>query len=579
MISALGKRDSRSKILASLVIIIMAVFVMRLFYLQIIKHDYYLSVADSEQVKRLTVPAKRGLIYALDGTTPVKIVMNQTVYTVFADPQMTDDDGKIIDVVRKVAGGSAKSNLQELLDKKESRYQILATKLTRTQADKIKQENLQGVGFQEVTQRVYPEGALAAQILGFVDFEGKGQYGVEGGMNDRLLGKDGILQSVTDVSDVPLTIGNRNVKIPAEDGDNIILTIDRNVQSYTEQALKKGMKNLGAKNGSVMVMDPNNGRVMAMASLPSYKPAEFSKVQDASVFNNPVISYPYEPASIIKTFAMGLGVDRGAIKPTDKYHNTGKIKIDDRVIANAYKGQIGDITFQTALTWSLNTGAVTVFERLDNDDSITKEARDVIYDYYHNKFKLGQLTGIELDNEVAGQVVSPEESEGNAVRYANMSFGQGLDITMVQVAAGFSSLINGGQYYKPTVMAGIVDSDGNYVPAADPTPAHRTVSEATSATMKKMVHDARAAFYTYMDKPGYDIGGKTGTAETIINGRYSSDATVASYLGYGGINKPKYVIMVRLWGESQAFDGTMAIPIFTDISNWMIEYLRLQPKG
>lgn len=556
----------------------MAIFVMRLFYLQIIKHDYYSSIADKEQIKPFVIPAKRGVIYALDGDKPTKLVMNQNVYTVFADPQVVDDISKVEEVVRSVAGGNAKSNLRELMNKKSTRYQILATKLTRAQADNIKQQKLKGIGFQEVSQRVYPEGSLAAQTLGFVDNEGNGKYGVEGELNSRLLGTDGLLKSVTDVSDVPLTIGNRNISVAAKDGENIVLSIDRNVQAYSEQALKSGMDRLGADNGSVIVMDPNTGRVMSMASLPSYSPGEFYKVEDAALFNNPVISYPYEPASIIKTFAMGTGIDKGVIKPTDTYNNTDSVKIDDRTITNLTKGHTGQITFQEALNRSLNTGSTMVFQRLGTDEKITKEARDIVYDYYHNKFRLGSLTGIELDNEAAGTVVSPNDSEGNAVRYANMSFGQGLNVTMIQTAAAFGSLINGGEYYKPTVIAGSVDSEGNYNPSATPKPLGRTVSSTTSAAMRQMTHDVRQ-FGIYPDKKGYFIGGKTGTAETIVDGKYSSESTDGSYLGFGGTDTPRYVIMVRLWGNKQNFMGRDASSIFTDISNWMIEYLRLQPKG
>ena len=196
------QKGSRIKILATILVCIMAIFIVRLFYLQIIKHSYYVKIANSEQVKRLTIPSKRGGIYALDGDTPVPLVMNQTVYTVFADPQTVSDSAKVIKVIKQIAGGNARSNLQELLEKTETRYQIIATKVTRTQADKIKAENLKGIGFQEETQRVYPEGTLAAQVLGFVDYEGVGQYGIEGALNKELTGTDGLLQSVTDVSDV-----------------------------------------------------------------------------------------------------------------------------------------------------------------------------------------------------------------------------------------------------------------------------------------------------------------------------------------------------------------------------------------
>lgn len=573
------QKGSRSRILAGLVLAIMAVFVVRLFYLQIIQHDYYAGLADNEQIKRLTIPAKRGLIYAMDGAKPVQLVMNETIYTVFADPQTTNDDGKIIDVIRRIAGGNARSNLKGLLDKKESRYQILATKVTRVQADKIKDESLKGIGFQQESQRVYPEGSLAAQTLGFVDFAGNGQYGVEGKLNDRLLGKDGLLQSVTDVSDVPLTIGNRNINKPAIDGDNLVLSIDRNVQSYAEQALGEGLKRTGATNGSAIIMDPQTGKVMAMANLPTYNPAEFNKVQDGALFNNSVISAPYEPGSVMKTFTVATGIDKGVITPQSTYVNTDHIIVGGESIKNASLGQTGIITIQHALNWSLNTGMVTVAQRLGDGTTINRAARDTMYDYLYNKFGLGQTTGVELSSEASGVIISPDQQQGNAVRYSNMSFGQGMDLTMVQVAAGFSSIVNGGNYYKPTILAGVMSPGKAYEPVAAQTP-RSTVSKSTSDQVKEMTREARVKSYGRVDKPGYMIGGKTGTSQTIVNGKYVDNQTVGTYLGYGGEDAPAYVIMVQVSGKNKPLEGGKdALPIFTDISNWMIDYLKLQPKG
>ncbi len=574
------QKGSRSRILAAIVLGIMAVFVLRLFYLQIIQHDYYTSQANNEQIKRLNIPAKRGLIYALDGGKPVHLVMNQTVYTVFADPQVATEDNKIIEVIKRVAGGNARSDLQSLLDKKDSRYQILATKLTRTQADKIKSENLSGVGFQEESQRVYPEGSLAAQTLGFVDYSGVGRYGVEGKLNDRLTGEDGLLQSVTDVGDVPLTIGDNNINQPAVNGENIVLSIDRNVQSYVEQALANGLKRTGATNGSAIVMDPQNGRVMAMINLPTYNPAEFNKVNDNAVFNNGVVSAPYEPGSDVKTLTMAVGIDKGVVTPTSTYVNTDYIKVDDRTITNATYGQTGTITFQHALNWSLNTGFVTVAQLLGDGKSITRGARDTIYDYFYNRFKLGQSTGIEVDGEIAGTVVSPSETEGNAVRYSNMAFGQGLDVTMVQVSAAFSSIVNGGRYYTPTVVAGVIDQNGDYVENAIKTPTN-PIKKSTADQVREMTHIARSTFFSNVDKAGYYTGGKTGTSQVIKNGTYADDETVGSYLGYGGSEETsRYVIMIQVSGEHKKLEGARdALPIFSDISNWMLDYLKLQPKG
>ena len=574
------QKGSRSKILAAVIFGLMTIFVVRLFYLQIIQHDYYVGLANKEQIKRLTIPAKRGVIYMLDGQTPVPLVMNQTVYTVFADPQTVNDDNKIISTIQQIAGGNARGGLQALLDKKDSRYQIIATKVTRTQADKIKAEKLKGIGFQQESQRVYTEGTMAAQTLGFVDFGGIGRYGVEAKFNERLTGVDGMLQSVTDVSDVPLTIGNNNINKPADDGDNIVLSIDRNIQSHTEQALVDGLKRTGATRGSAILMDPQTGRVLAMANLPTYNPAKFNEVTEIADFNNNVVSAPYEPGSDMKTLTMATGIDKGVVSADATYVNTDQIEVGDRVISNASRGQTGTITFQHAMNWSLNTGFVTVAERLGDGSSITLEARNTMYDYFYNKFHLGQLTGIEVANEATGTIISPTSADGNAVQYATMAFGQGLDVTMVQVASAFNSIVNGGKYYKPTIIAGVIDKNGKYITDTTPEPTI-SVAESTANQVRQMTQIARNTNFAGVDKPGYYIGGKTGTSQVAKNGTYADDETVATYLGFGGSEETtRYVIMVQVSGDHKEFAGNYdAMPIFTDISNWMLNYLEIQPKG
>jgi cell division protein FtsI/penicillin-binding protein 2 len=473
-------------------------------------------------------------------------------------------------------------NFEQLLVKKESRYQIIAKRVTRTQAEKIKDKDLSGVGFQAVSQRVYPEGKLASQVLGFVNADGVGNYGLEGFMNDELAGKDGRLETVTDVSDVPLTVGGRNIREPAEDGKNVVLSIDRNIQSKVEQALVKGVKRSRATDASVVVMDPNTGRVMAMANFPTYDPAEYYKVKDGALFNNGAISAPYEPGSDVKTYTMAAAIDKGVAKASDTYNNTDYIKIEDRTITNASKGRTGVISFQTALTWSLNTGFVTLAQRLGDGKSITKTARETMYEYFHDRLGLGQMTGIELANEQKGIIISPEDQEGNAVRYSNMSFGQGLDSTLIQVTSGFSAIVNGGNFYKPTVINGYVDDDGTYKQNPTPKPIRLgVVKPGTSRQIKEMTHVARSSFEG-IDKRGYYVGGKTGTSQVVKNGVYAKDETIATYLGYGGstIDTPEYVIMVSIHGDHRILGGSAdAMPIFTDISNWMLDYLKIQPKG
>lgn len=572
--------NKRAKTLAIITLVFMGVFVVRLFYLQIIQHDYYVGLANDEQVKRLVIPSKRGSIYALANGIPVPLVMNQKVYTVFADPEVVTEPEKIVDAIKTVAGGNARENLKQLVTKENSRYQILATKITRTQADKIKEYNLKGVGFQEDSQRVYIEGSLAAQTLGFVDYNGDGQYGVEGKLNNRLDGTDGLLQAVTDVNLVPLSISDKYINKPAKDGENIVLTIERNVQSYVEKALAAGVEKIGADRGSVVVMDPQNGKVLAIANTPSYDASKLNEVTDVSSFNNGVISTPYEPGSDVKTFTVATGVDKGVVDASATYVNTDYIEVEDRTITNATKGYTGEITFQTALNWSLNTGFVTIAQRLGDGKSINRQARDTMYDYFYNKFHLGKLTGIELANEATGIIISPEEVEGNAVRYSNMAFGQGMDVTMIQVATAFCSLVNGGKYYQPTIVAGTIDADGEYV-EKDTDDYEQIISKSTADQVREMTHIARSSFFESIDKPGYYVGGKTGTSQVVKDGVYADDETVATYLGYGGSEKTsKYVIMVQVSGDHKEFGGAQdAMPIFTDISNWLLDYFKVTPKG
>lgn len=575
---------SRSRYLAGFVFVIATIFVIRLFYLQVIQHDYYIDLANAEQVKRERIPATRGEIYAMSGNNTVKLVTNETVYTAFADPAIIneEDEDEVVDVMRQVAGGNVVANFDDLIKNKESRYAILATKLSRTQAEKIKAKELSGIGFQAVSQRYYPEGTLAAQTLGFVNTDGVGNYGVEGFLNDDLNGVDGRLETVTDISDVPLTIGDRNVRVPAKNGTNVVLSIDRNIQSKVEDIAKSYGDKYQAGNVSVLVMNPNNGKVMAMANYPTYDPSKYFEVTNPALFNNEAISVPYEPGSDMKTYTMAAAIDKNVAKPTDTYNNTDYVQIADRTITNATKGHTGNISFQTAMNWSLNTGFVTLGMRLGNGTEINETARNTIYEYFHDRFGIGQLTGVQLANESAGIIIPPTDADGNAVRYSNMTFGQGLDATMIQVSAGFSSIINGGNYYKPTVVGGSM-VDGVFKQNADPKPIRTdVVKTSTSEQIKEMTHTARQFSFSNRDKAGYYVGGKTGTSQVIVNGQYSEDTTVGTYLGYGGgsIESPQYVIMVSVSGEHKKFAGAQnAMPIFSDISNWLLDYLKIQPKG
>lgn len=574
---------SRTGWLAIVLLLAMAAFVLRLFYLQILQHGMYTELARASQQRQFVIPAERGKIYMMDGQALAPVVLNRMIYTVIADPQAVEDNerSKIITSLKEIAGGEMVHHAEAKLNNKKSRYEVLARNISRTQAEKLRNKNFAGMLYQQGSIRDYPENGLGAHVLGFVNAAGDGQYGVEGALEKRLKGQNGLLQAVTDVRNVPLTVGKDNIRIEAKAGENLALTVDRNIQSYTESALKNGVEAARATEGSVIVMNPNNGRVLAMANYPSYNPADYAKQTNAAVFMNNVTMTPFEPGSIIKSFSFAAAIDKGVVTPSTVYNNTDCIKVADRTMCNALRGLNGPISIQGAFNNSLNVGTITAVRRLGNGSQINLPARQTLYDYYHDRFGFGQATGIEL-NEAAGYVYPPYSAEGNEVRYSAMTYGQSMNLTMVQVAAGFSSIVNGGQYYRPAIVSGLVDKNGKIHPSENKA-LRQTVSAGTSSQMRSMLATARgSSFLSKNDKPGYEIGGKTGTSEAVVSGHYSQKETIATYIGYGGANRAEYVIMVRVAAPGRGINlqgNYHAGPIFTDISNWMIDYMKLAPKG
>lgn len=575
---------SRTDFLATILLGFMAIFVIRLFWLQVVKHGEYVSIAKQSQQRSFVLPAVRGEIYMMDQGEPVPVVLNQTVFTVIADPQVVKkgDFDKIERALRDVAGGEMAADVPVKLAKKDSRYEVLARNVTRSQAEKLKKFDFSGVGFQRGSLRNYPEGSLGAQVLGFVNAEGKGQYGVEQQLNDRLGGRDGLLQSVTDVKNVPLNVGRDNVRIEPKAGDNIALSIDRNVQSYAEEALKRGVESAGATEGSAIVMNPNNGQVLATANYPTFNPAEYYNVEDAAVFVDNNTMVPLEPASVIKTFTIATALDKGAITTGSTYYNTDCIAVANERMCNALKGVVGVTDPQGVLNNSLNVGTITFARRLGGGNTLNRQARDIIYDYFHNRFGFGEKTGVEV-GEARGILYSPDQPQGNEVQYSTMTFGQGMNLTSIQVATAFCSVVNGGEYYRPTLVAGTL-SDKGQLGVKENKSERRTISQDVSDQMRSMLVKARQSSWMGRgDRAGYDIGGKTGTAEIVTaSGKYTANETVATYVGFGGAERAEYVIMVRVAAPGKGLNlegGLHASPIFSDISNWMIDFMKIAPKG
>lgn len=578
--------NARSNLLLGFIAVIMAVFVVRLFYLQVIQHDYYVNRAYQTQVSKLTITPERGQIYAMDGTNTVPLVLNETVYTAFADPQEVTNSEKIIAAFRDIAGGNLVDNYEDKLDSKKLRYVPIAKQLTRLQADLIKKKNLAGVGLQKGTRRVYPEASLAGQTLGYVNGEGAGQYGLEEALDARLKGLPGALHTVTDVRQIPLTIGQNDVRQDAVDGDDLVLTIDRNIQLKTEQVLRKGLESAKATKGSVLVMDPSTGAVLAMANFPTYDPGKYTDVaaKDYGVFQNGIVSDPFEAGSVIKTLTMGAGLDSGAVNVGSLFDNTGQVQVDDTTIKNVEEDPIYPNTSMTdVLQYSLNTGVVYILEQMGGG-TVNKAAREKLHQYFVDRYRFGRPTGIEQAGEAKGIIIGANEGDGKNVRYANMTFGQGMNVTMIQTAAAFSATVNGGTYYQPHVVKGTRDETGDIKANAPTVVASNVLSPKTSADLTEMIYQGRhKGFFGKFDPAGYRVGGKTGTSQVIDpkTGKYSDDNSIGSYLGFGGSDSPRYVIMVRVEDSKlkSGYAGTVAAgPIFNELSNWMLSYLEIKPR-
>lgn len=600
----------RIKILRNIVLAAFAIIMVRLFFIQIIEHNHWVAKADEQHTLLETIVAKRGEVYMMDGSEPVAVVLNQSAYQIIIDPSITDQEG-IKSALNKYAKDYISANLDEVFGQEGLRYSIVAKNVPHSIATQIAEENLSGVWFQKGNQRVYPEGEMASGVLGFVNADGLGQYGVEGSLNGLLAGKDGLLKATADVNKVALSIGNDNVKIPAQDGKNIVLSIDRGLEKGVEEIAAGAISATAATNAAALVMNANTGEVLAMANLPNYNPGEYGNVKDASAYINYTTEVPYEPASVCKNFAFSAAINEGVMTSETTYFNQGYETIDGWKIQNAEQRSslYGTINMKTALYWSLNTGSIYALKLLGGDaNQITQQGREKLYDYYYNKFRLGRATGIELV-EAEGYIPDPNEGWGRDSVYANMSFGQNLGITMLQTATAFSAVVNGGYWRTPTIVKGEL-MNGEVVSLNDASTSEATegghagtpstveetatvrpvenriedkiLSDETSAMMRDMlINNRNYKVRGGIDKPGYAVGGKSGTAQVIKDGAYDDtmSETVGTYIGFVGPagELPKYIIMVKMWGEGQYLDGGIASDLFDSLSNYTINYLKIKP--
>lgn len=566
-------------------LVVTGLFMVRLFYLQVIRHDYYQKAALRGQLKQYEIPAARGEIMVHNGDKTAPLVLNEKRYVLYADPTFVKDASAAAAAIQKAIGGN-QNDYEKLMKDSDSRYVVLAKKLTRQQNEQLLALKLKGVGTQEQVTRTYPQGQLAAQLLGFVNDEGTGQYGLEQALNSQLQGTPGQLKAITDAQGIPLAANRDNVVIDPTPGKKLLLTLDAGLQQQVEDVLKQQIDQTKSASGSVLVMDVRSGGVKAMASFPTYNPAEFYKVADPTLFTNPVTSDAFEVGSIMKTLTAAAALDKGVVSPGTTYYDPASLKVDDATVRNIEEdGGAGTKSVADILQLSLNTGATWLLMQMGGG-AINEQARTAWHDYLTNHYQFGKPTGIEQSDENPGLVPGPNEGYGLNIRFANMAFGQGQTQTILQMGAAISAVVNGGTYYQPHLVEGYVREDDS-VEIKQPTVIKGdVVSSAVSHQMQDLmeytIQKNKLTYGIQSLNPAYSYGGKTGTAQIANpNGGYYDDRYNGTFLGYVGGDEPQYVIVVRM-REPKNITGyagaKAAAPVYFNVADILTNNFGVKPK-
>lgn len=571
----------------AVLMILGGVFIIRLFYLQVIRHDFYEKSAAFSQLKEYEIPAARGVIQAKSGDEIVPLVLNETLYTLYADPKFVKDVDKASESLAKAVGGNKDDYKKKIAEPDSPRYTILAKRLTDEQHEAVEKLELKGIGTREAQYRTYPDGQLAAQLLGFVNDDNEGKYGLEQALNDQLKGTPGQLKAITDAAGVPLAANKDNVVINPKQGDKLTLTIDIGVQQQLEDILKQGVEAAKGESGSALIMKADSGAVIGMASFPTYNPAEYYKVTKTEVFNNSSVSSPLEVGSVMKPLTAAAAINIGVVSPSTSYFDPSFYKIDGATVTNIEEdGGAAQRTVTDVVKYSLNTGAAWLLMQMGGGQ-INEQARTRWYDYMTDHYLLGKQTGIEQGFEAEGIIPDPKDGFGLNITYANSAFGQGMTATPVQMAGAFAAMVNGGTYYKPRLIESVTDSSGKETKKAPEALKRDVVRPEVSGQLIDMLETTYAHNKLNFGvrepvRAEYSVGGKTGTAQiSRPEGGYYEDQFNGMYVGFVGGDSPEYVIVVRVdKPKIPGYAGSKAAaPIFVKLANMLIDSYGVTPRS
>lgn len=557
----------RFYILVSIILMLNLILVLRLFQKQILEHDELVALAKKQYLIEETLPSQRGKIYISDyygSDSYLSIATNITFYSVLAVPKNIQNPQEIAQELAPFIDLSEKEIFQKINNNKVY-IPPLQKKVDKKTARKIEKLNLGGVLLIPGLYRYYPESTLVSHTIGFVDADGNGQYGIEGYYDNELRGKSGKFYSRRDTFGQYIDILGKDQTTP---GDNLYLTIDRNIQFIVEEKLEEAVKKLGARAGSIIIMDPNSGAIMAMANYPDFDINQYSRVESNEIFNNLAINSIYEPGSVFKPFVVAGGLEEDKIEPETSGVFGSSIKIGSYTISTSTGEAYGRETIGQILEHSDNVGMVFVGREMGREN----------LNKYINRFGFRDRSGIDLISETNSKVLDFEE--WREINFATMCFGQGIAVSPLQLISAMSSIANGGKLYQPYVVDRI-ESRSNTKSQTKAKIIRQTISQETAEEVKKMlIRVVEKGHGKAARVREFKVAGKTGTAQ-IPNpsGKgYIEDQNIVSFVGFAPADDPKFTILVKLdsprglpWAESTA------APVFGEIAEWLLSYLQIMP--
>ncbi|MFF3603326.1 penicillin-binding transpeptidase domain-containing protein [Streptomyces sp. NPDC002463] len=591
----LGSPRPRLRLISLGLTLVMLVFVVRLLQVQAVDASAYAAKADKYRFQEYTLSAERGEITDRNG---IALADSVDAYDITADPKLfTREESKTADAPEQAAAllapilGKEPAELAKKLRTPKSRYTLLARKQTPQVWNQIKDlkrvygQKAQAVGGNGInllggilsepsTKRVYPNGELAAGILGYVNAEGRGAGGLESMLDQELAGKDGKIRFTQSGGRQVPTAGSQGT--PAVPGSDIELTIDRDIQWAAQQAITEQVKKSKADRGYVVVQNTRTGEVLAMANAPGFDPNDLSAA-NAAAMGNAALQDAYEPGSTSKVMSMAAVLEEGKAAPDTHVTVPNRLHRGDRLFKDDIDHRTWYLTLNGVLAKSSNIGTILATGQLGKTQA---ESNRVLYSYLR-KFGIGSPTGLHYPGETPGILAKPQD--WSTSQQYTIPFGQGLSVSAMQAASVYSTIANGGVRIEPTLVRGTKGPDGRFTAAPAPKES-RVISEKTSKTLARMLESVvkdREGTGTKAAIPGYRVAGKTGTANRVDPelGRYKG--YTASFAGFAPADDPQITVYCAIQNPTKGsyFGGQICGPIYKKVMEFALKTLHVAPTG